>query len=571
MTERSGEAQTPALFGVLVRHFLERLWNNELASASGDAKLRMVQAACVAGLPGFVMALYLYPVYHPPRGYHRAYWAMVGDHWFYTVYSFTAMGLMTLFAWDFFFPDRLDVYALGALPLRGRLLFRARIAAVVVFLGAALFDANFLAPLVLPAATDPPRVALFLLAHLVTVAMSGICGAAMVLALQGLLLALLGGRAYARISVTLQAVLGTALFGLLLTAPAMGSAMQGLLEQHVRWAAWLPPLWFLGVYQRLLQGSVAKSLYSHLGLRACAATLISVTLAAAVYPAAYRRRVRELAEGGGLRRRARQQRGGLRLGRFERRAESRGVWAFVSQTVARVPRYRTYLAMYGGLGLALLAASAARFAVSGGEVHVEYSPDGLRASVAVAAFWTASGLRAIFLAPAERRPGWLFRLLGRPGTTTLGAGRRWALGATMAVSFAAAGSAIALGEPGMRSAAGIAVQAVMAAGLSLLLVDGFWFGVRTLPFQNAVSPPPTRIAWVMAIYLGLLPMVISGSLALEAWMETRWVRMLLMAIVFPGMHVLLRWLDRLNLEAWLREPEMDEDAEEFPQRLGLRY
>ena len=46
-------------FSLLVRHFLERFFNHETASPDGDAKTRLVQIAFAAGLPGFVVAIYL--------------------------------------------------------------------------------------------------------------------------------------------------------------------------------------------------------------------------------------------------------------------------------------------------------------------------------------------------------------------------------------------------------------------------------------------------------------------------------------------------------------------------------
>ncbi len=44
------ETEEPSEFRVLVRHFLERFFNNELASAEGDAKTRLVQVACTIGI-----------------------------------------------------------------------------------------------------------------------------------------------------------------------------------------------------------------------------------------------------------------------------------------------------------------------------------------------------------------------------------------------------------------------------------------------------------------------------------------------------------------------------------------
>ena len=93
----------PTQFRVLVRHFLERFFTSELASADGDAKTRLVQAMCAMALPGLVVAMYLYPVYHLPRGHvgrywgPRPYWSQVGDHYFFVLFSLVAMGLVTIF------------------------------------------------------------------------------------------------------------------------------------------------------------------------------------------------------------------------------------------------------------------------------------------------------------------------------------------------------------------------------------------------------------------------------------------------------------------------------------------
>ena len=45
------------------------------------------------------------------------YWVQMNHHFFFVLYSFVAMGLITVFEWDLFFPDLLDVLVLGTLPL----------------------------------------------------------------------------------------------------------------------------------------------------------------------------------------------------------------------------------------------------------------------------------------------------------------------------------------------------------------------------------------------------------------------------------------------------------------------
>src|SRR3984885_14530172 len=112
----------------LVRHFLELLFNPETASPDGDAKARMVLIAFATALPAFIVALYLWPVYHPfiRTSSHPLvlppvpYWLQVNHHFFFVIYSFVVMWIVTVFEWDLFFPDLLDIFVLTTLPVRDR-------------------------------------------------------------------------------------------------------------------------------------------------------------------------------------------------------------------------------------------------------------------------------------------------------------------------------------------------------------------------------------------------------------------------------------------------------------------
>jgi len=99
-------------FSLLVRHFLERFFNHETASPDGTQG-SPDSDRLATGLPGFVVALYLYPVYHPdivfPQdhpflAFPPPYWAQVNHHFFFVIYSFVAMGIITVFEWTCSFP-----------------------------------------------------------------------------------------------------------------------------------------------------------------------------------------------------------------------------------------------------------------------------------------------------------------------------------------------------------------------------------------------------------------------------------------------------------------------------------
>src|SRR5215469_7405240 len=289
----------------LVRLFLERFFNHETASPDGDAKGRLVLIALATGLPPFMVAIYLWPVYHPfigwPPGQHPAgpppYWAQVNHHFFFVMYSFVAMGLITVFEWDLFFPDFLDVFVLGHLPVSGRRVFLARLGAIAVFIFGFLFNANVLAPVVLPMATDPPNLLPFVAGEVAAVAAGGLFAAAFVLAAQGVVLSLLGERLFRRISLAIQGAAVAVLVVMMLLFPVLSGVTPGLLQAGNPMVRWFPPFWFLGIFKRILEGPAALPVFSELARIGAAATVIAAAVALVSYPVAYARRVRALVEG----------------------------------------------------------------------------------------------------------------------------------------------------------------------------------------------------------------------------------------------------------------------------------
>jgi hypothetical protein len=571
----------PSQFGVLVRHFLERFFTNELASSDGDAKTRLVQVACTLGVPGFVVALYLYTPYHLPHGHvgkywgPRPYWAQVGDHYFYVLFSLVAMGLITIFEWDLLFPDLLDVVVLSPLPTSPMRMLGARVAAIFILMGAALFDSNFLAPIVLPAATDPPHLLRFWAAHLTAVAASGIFGAAFFLALEGLLLGILGDRIFRRIGLGLQGFFVMGLLTLLFLYPVLSGALGTLLQSGSRVVAWVPSFWFLGIYQRILDGPATASVFIRLAHIGWSALITTVVVAAGSYPLAWWRRTRGLVEGTAKRERrnwmALPMRG-LVHATLAQTPVSRAIWQFIAQNLLRVPRYRIVLVMYGGMGAALLFATVMRVSVAHGRIAFVFSTQGLRATVPIVAFWTVSGLRSTFLAPADQRRRWIFRvILGKAGLAEVGAAKRWVFLWSSLLSLAAAACACLMGGRASHSWQFAAGQIIVAVGWSALLTDLFFVNVSTIPFTGAQSSSATNFALLLIPYLGFFPAVVMFTVALESSIEATVGHLALAAGLASAAHLLLRAMYRSRMAEYVDRIDADEDEEEFPLRLGLRY
>lgn len=566
------EPEQATQFATLVRHFLERFFNTETSSANSDAKTRLVQVACALGVPGLVVTLYLYTPYHLPHVV-RPQWDQVGDHYFYVVYAFAAMGILTIFEWDLLFPDLLDVLVLTSLPVRGGRLFRARVAAIVILLGAALFDANILSTVVLPAAVDPPHLLRFWAAHIVAVGSCGWFGAVFFLALEGTLLALLGDRLFRKISLWLQGIAVMALLAALFAYPVVAGALQGVLQ--FKSAAWFPPFWFLGIYQRILDGPLTQPVFTELARIGFEATAAVTAIAAATYPLAWWRRTRGLVEGA-VRRDHRNLTGapmdGLLHATLARTPASRAVWHFISQNLLRVPRYRMVLVMVGGAGAALIFATVVRLRLAPGHVGFGFSPDGLRATVPIVAFWTVSGLRSTFLAPADQRGRWIFRVAA--GKTTLAqarAAKRWALAWTLLLAAAAAAWTCLAQPPTNLNARFVVCQALVAVSLSVLLTDAFFLNVKTIPFTGVKASSATNFALLLIPYVGFFPAIVLFTVGLEPVMGASYTSIGIAAAIAFALHLILRQMHRSRIADSLQQIDADDDEEEFPQRLGLRY
>jgi hypothetical protein len=568
-------------FGVLMRHFLDRFFGSEFASEDGDAKTRLVQVACALGVPSLAVSMYLYPLYHLLRGHGRlsnywgprSYWAQAGDHYFFVLYTMAAMGLVAIFEWDLLFPDLLDVFVLSALPVKAGQLLRARVTAILLLIAATIFASGFLPPLVLPAATDPPHLFRFLAAHCAAVACSGVFSATLTLAAEAILLAVLGDRWFRRVSLLLEGLAATALLLSLFLYPVVFGTLRELILFGNKRTLWFPPFWFLGIYQCILGGSSTPPTLATLAQIGLLATGATVALAVVFYPLACWRRTSGLLEGAVTR--DRQRRLSIRMhhglhATLARLPGARAVWHFTGQNLLRVPRYRMVLVLYGGAGVALVLSSALRVVLNHNRILLAGSPDGLRAMVPIAAFWTVSGLRSTFLAPADQRGRWVFRaVLGKPAWLHIQATRRWVILWTMLLTLPLALLA-SVAQP-LHSPRFALVQGLAAVALSLLLTDAFFLNVNTIPFTGTRPTSATNPALLMIPYLGFFPASVLFTLAAEPWLEASLRHLWFGAVAVAAAHVYMLRIHRARVAEQLRQIEADEDEEEFPLRLGLRY
>ena len=561
-------------FEVLVRHILNRFFNNELL-ASDDETKRVMQIGYAIALPTLLVSLFLFPAYHafPPAPAHRPFWWQVGDHYFYVMYSFVVMGAATVYEWDLLFPDILDIFVLSILPIPNRRLFLARVLALMIFLCLVQLGTSILGTLFFPLVAEQTNFPRHLFSHFIAVTMSGMFAATCFLSIQGVLLNTVGERIFRRITPMLQGASIMLLLVVFLLCPTVIGSIQPLLTSGSSAIRYFPPFWFLGIYECLFAGGSAPTIFHLLARTGCYALFFMLASTLLTYPLAYRRRVRQLIEGSAAARATGRTNGPIhRLLHCTvlRHPSKRAVFHFIGQTILRSQRHRVTLAMFGGLSVALALAEMMVLRVKPGHIYPTLLASGIRSAIPIMVFLTIVGLRSVLSAPVDRRGSWLFRvLIGRPRSDHLGGTDVWITLWALIIGLGTALLLHVLSPASMKVPRITFGQLVVAGGLSFLLSDLLLFSVRTIPFTHLRKGSVNDVPLTVLRYFILFPIFVSIVLQKEAWIEASRVHLLATVLVFFGAHFLLRRARSHFLEQFTLDTPPDE-TEEFPQRLGLR-
>jgi hypothetical protein len=363
------------------------------------------------------------------------------------------------------------------------------------------------------------------------------------------------------------------LLTILLLHPPLSRSLEPLLSSGAPAVRLFPPFWFLGIYERLLMGPSAPAIFHEFARTGCYALLIMLACTVFTYPLAYRRRVRQLIEGGRAidtpnRTAAPFQR--ILQATILRLPAQRAIFHFISQTILRAQRQRVMLAMYGGLAIALTLSDMLVFHVGDGHVRPIFLPSGVRSAIPIMVFWTVAGLRSVLASPIDRRAAWLFRvIIGRPKAGHFAGTRIWVTLWATVIGLVTAIVLRALSPASLRSDLVTLNQLLIAIGVSFLLADILLFSVRSVPFTHLRKSSITDLPLVIVRYVVLFPLLVAILVHNESWTEANVLHLLKTFFFLVAAHLLLLKIHaRSLLQSTLDTPP--DEADEFPQRLGLR-
>jgi hypothetical protein len=340
-------------------------------------------------------------------------------------------------------------------------------------------------------------------------------------------------------------------------------------------AFYFPPFWFLGMYQRVLEGPQALPIYAELARTGFLATLTTGAVALVFYPLAYWRRTNQLVEGLGTRDTRNWAAAPIDAALHATAARSplkRAIYHFIGQTLTRVQRYRIYLIMYGGLGISLVAAAILRLHAAGQRVQVILSADGMRVAPPLIAFWTVAGLRMVFVSPGNQRGGWIFRVIkGKPALDQLLPAKSWALLWALAITLGAYALLRFVAPPELLGWNVLASQLIVAVGTCVLLTDLFFLQVKIIPFTGEqAAAGQHQLAATLLKYFSALPVVILLPFYCEAEMERSGVEMGVVVVLIAAAHLWLRETHRRLIREHIELTGPYDEEDGLPSPLGLR-
>ncbi len=407
----------------LVKHFFWRFFDLEaISTPQADSvqknalKIRIL-ASLVA--PGVLGCLLLCPKYaflkywRPPIEFQQA---VMADKIFFLSISMILLGFIAVYEWETLLPDLKDYLILTHLPIRIRTIFSAKTTALVLFLLTFFAAVNAGPTVFLPSAILVDHAPLLLLlryiaCHALSFLLANIFIFFAVIALQGILLALLPARAALSISRKIRFVC----FMLLLFALFSFSGVRTI-DQSVRGvgpiAPFHPPLWFVGVYDVLL-GSRNPAMLALAGRAAIALTLTGA-LCVLAYALCYRRFMRSSLETApdALRKQGRR----LPIGNFLMnrcfigKPEDRATFHFLGQTLFRSSQHVLYLGIFLAIGISVAVMVLAGALHITNPAGIERRDELLLLAPRLLAFILLAGMKVSFTVPVDLEANWLFRL-----------------------------------------------------------------------------------------------------------------------------------------------------------------
>jgi hypothetical protein len=512
--------------GTIARATFEGFLESDLVPQGMQAPALIWAAAFLVGPALFLPTTYLdkYPFirrFHPEM-LERTFW---GDRLLFLLMSAGAMGAVSVVLWETLFPARRDAFVLTPLPVSLPAQMLGRLGGLLMLCLLFVAALNGVPAVTFPLATcafsGMPRA---MAGHFVSAGAADLFVFFSVTSLQGIVILSLGRRAAARLSPIVQAL---SVVGVLLAILFIGVIREATTGAIVRGdaggglLAWNPAAWFLGLYE-WIAGS-PRALMTGLAARAIAAALVPAAVTVAIYVFGYERLLKRAVETPTRSTRWWLGRAGSAVvrGAFVRRPEEQAIVAFLVRAIARNARHSMLMAIYVGVGVALVATFGLSEFIRLGPAaltspllpwpHRSAPPMAILVMPLVLSAALACGVRILMTIPADMNARWVFQTAAlTPYRADAAAHKGLLLLVVPPVVLTAALSAGALWGAAIGT-----VHAVYCAALTTLLCEMLLVRYRGVPLTRPYIPGASRFHLLWAAYLTAFLTYTFSSVTLE--------------------------------------------------------
>jgi hypothetical protein len=557
----------------LIRHFFSRFFDKESISPDGDAHANVVQIVAMLAVPGAILSLFTIPDHMLIRSEYMRMWLRAGDRFVFVSYSMVVMGFVMTFKWDSLFPDRGDYLILTPLPITLREFFVSKVLALCTFLMFFAVAINFFSCIIVPYVylLRDNRLNVIIpgfFAHAVAVVSGAIFMSLFFAALQGVLINLVTPQMFRRLSTWIQMIAMAVLVTVLLITPWVSTNIRPLAESNSRVLDYIPLFWFLGIYEVLNpEGTLMPASYLWAS-RAVEAMALVTGLFALSYLVSYRRYSRKILEGiesevftQPWHQRARAWALNLTV---LRHPFQRASFYFIGRVFGRSAKHRLFIAMYGGIALAVTLSSVVMLQGSRDFV-LAVSLNGLMEAPLILSFFIVSGLRATFNIPYELSANWMFQMTSaRDATEFLQATRKWILLRGIIPVYCVLFPIELL----FFDLKGTMFHLGFGLALAALLVELLFFKFNKVPFTCSYLPAKSHLAFLAGAYLYGFTIYTFTMGDLERWVGESPVRI---AVFFGFVCLLLCgfcWYRRSNRD-WAPRIVYEDDRDPLVRQLNL--
>lgn len=297
-------------FSRLLSVFIGRMFHAGSELGTDDLDLGIGITVILLAMPGLFISLLLFEKYGSLIRFLRGdgtfdpFAATIPDEYFFIVLSMAVTGIATLWKWTAIFPDRRDFANLVHLPISIRQIFLANLAGIVALAALYTFVVNAASIIIFPVVVFGSQGTIaaffrFFLGHAASVIAAGIFAFCLVFALTGILLALFPYGISRRISTVVRFFVIIFFLGLVASSFSVPFFLSNGDPTLHRLLATLPPVWFLGLSQKLWLGS-ADPFFLQMAHRAISALIATPIVAALAYLAGFRRSFQKIPESADL-------------------------------------------------------------------------------------------------------------------------------------------------------------------------------------------------------------------------------------------------------------------------------